>query len=235
MPHVDTGGDPRPKRRPAVTSLGAFGKPGGFANSPGMGPNGPVEVAAELGKRGWWAVLNAFDSTVDDDDWTAIWTKELDRRSVTWGWWARCYTEKDVKRLALLTAGYRRPLVIFNCETELVTGSVTEPYLRATCAELAAAGVECGLSTESPLYHSVDWQALAPHMVVLPQAFANEHPTKTAQGAYAEARARGVRVNATVGVYPVAGRERMTVRDYRPLPPAWSVYLLDNLDSWEGV
>jgi hypothetical protein len=196
------------------------------------GPLGPVEHAAGMKKHGFHAcVLNAFDGVTDVHDWP-IWIRELEKAGIPWGWWARCYTPGDLRKLCLLTGEYKRTLCVVNCEKELDVGAVTPADLLAETDDLRSQGVEFGLSTESPLYHDVDWDALADAFVVLPQAFANEFPTKTALGAYTEARAVVPRVNVTVGVYPVPGRQRLTIGSYWPLPAAWSVYPIDSVEAW---
>lgn len=232
MTHVPVDEERPRRRRRRAKPLGVFAGTGGFAVNPGMGPLGPVEHARGMKQAGFgWVALNAFDGTVSPEAWH-VWTRELDRAGVAWGWWARCYITADVRRLVELTAEHDRRFCIPNCETELVTGHVTVDDLIEDTHAARAAGVEFGLSTESPLYCSVDWKALADAFVILPQCFQNEHPTKTAVGGYEQAKARGVRVNATVGLYQTARSPRLTPTDYRPLPAAWSVYRLDDLHGY---
>ncbi len=227
-PHVDVADWPTP-RQPA--SLGVFAGPVGMAVQADGGPLGPVEHAAGMKARRFTAcVLNAFDGATDVRDWP-VWRTELERQGIPWGWWARCYTPDDIRKLCRLTAEYGRTVCVVNCEKELDAGAVTAAGLLAETDDLRSEGVEFGLSTESPLYHNVSWERLNA-FVVMPQAFANEYPSKTALGAYTEARVRAARVNVTVGVYPVQGRSRMSIADYGPLPAAWSVYPVDRVEAW---
>jgi hypothetical protein len=196
------------------------------------GPLGPVEHVAAMKQRKFTGcVLNAFDGVTDVHDWP-VWIRELERHGIPWGWWARCYTPGDLRRLCRITGEYKRTVCVVNCEKELDVGVVTGQDLLAETEDLRSEGVEFGLSTESPLYHNVGWEWLDHAFVVMPQAFANEFPTKTALGAYTEARVRAARVNVTVGVYPVPGRARLTIADYLPYPAAWSVYPVDSVEDW---
>ena len=231
MPHVPADTDPRRLTRGKPPELGVFGGPVGMAVQADGGPLGPVEHAAAMKARKFQVcLLNAFDGVTDEWDWP-VWVGELERVGIPWGWWARCYTPTDLRKLIRLTAEYGRTICVVNCEKELDVGAVTVDDLLGETEDLRGEGVEFGLSTESPLYHSVAWERLDA-FVVMPQAFGNEFPSKTAGGAYTEAKVRASRVNVTVGVYPVDGRARMSIADYGPLPKAWSVYPVDSVEEW---
>ena len=198
---------------------------------------GPVEHVHGLKANGYqWLALNAFDGTVGPEDW-AEWRRQCELNSLTWGWWARCYTPAELERLVKLTVDTRRSFVIFNCEDELATGAVTVDHLLDACWPTTSWAVDYGLSTVAPLYHGVDWGRLTDAgVVVLPQAFMNVEATITAAGALEQAQGRGAGlVNVTIGLYPTPTSGRLTPADYEPLPAAWSAYHVGAVNTWEAA
>jgi len=194
---------------------------------------GPVEHAKGLAESEYRSVcLNAFDGMTKPSDWN-IWIRHL---TLPWFWWARCYNPAHLERLAELSVG--KPAVIFNVEDELVSwtlhGRVTEQDVLEVARPLMKAGTRVGLSTVSPVYHSVDWKRLTKAgVVVMPQAFKNVASTTSALGALIDARTHGCQlVNTTIGLYPTPTSPRLTPADYHPLPVRWSAYHAGAVNKW---
>jgi hypothetical protein len=221
---------PAPEPAPDLTRMGVFQHPGGFVVDPGCGPLGPVEHCKGMAGRGCKWV--AFGEPIGTYPWR-IWITEAEKNGLTWMWWMRIAPEQTDRQEALYRlyalCSALRLNVIVNVEDELADGRITIADI-----EDAVGALTVGISTVAPLYADVDWQHVTRlGWTVLPQAFMNVEPTLTATGALDQAHAAGAGlVNVTCGVYPVQGKRRLTLADYEPLPAAWSVYRVDDVEAW---
>lgn len=220
--------------------LGVYGGRFGMVGDPtgGGGDRGPVEDVAGMKGRGYTlASLNAFDGEVQPNDWD-VWRRECGVRELAWEWWARCYTNDDVNRLADLATRDARRSVTFNVEIELATGLVSWEHALRVSKRLIGDGLDVCWSTEGAVYGSTPalpadaWaRASDAGVVVSPQAFQAANPDWTPKACVAFAHSKGCElVVPTLGAFAVGG-VKPVLADYEWDGP-FGVFLVNNIDLW---